>query len=114
MKLIYAIVRKEDGNLVTEELTRSGFSVTRIASTGGFLRRGNMTLMIVTEPERVDEAVRIIKKECGERRQVVFENPYPGAAGAAGTVFSGAEVPLPVDTGGATIFVVEVERFERV
>ena len=60
------------------------------------------------------EAVRIIKRECGERRQVVFENPYPGAVGAAGTVFSGAEVPLPVDTGGATIFVVEVERFERV
>ncbi len=113
MKLIYAIIRKEDENLVTEELNAKGFSVTRLASTGGFLRRGNTTLMIGTEADRVDEAIGIIKTECGQRRQVVYHTPYPSATGAGSHVYTGTPIPLPVDAGGATIFVVDVERFEK-
>ena len=65
MKLIYAIIRYDNEDDVTTSLTKHKFSVTRLSTTGGFLKKGNTTLMIVTEPERVDEAIDIIKKECG-------------------------------------------------
>ena len=113
MKLIYAIVHSEDGNSVTEELNAKGFIVTKLATTGGFLRRGNVTLMIGTEEEKVTQAIKIIKRECGNREQVQYTMPYtdqPNDLPIAGYAAS----PVTVDVGGATIFVVDVERFEKV
>lgn len=65
MKLIISIVRDEDNTAVAEALIKQGYRVTRIASTGGFFRRGSTTLMIGTEDEQVDEAMEIIRKNCG-------------------------------------------------
>ena len=48
MKLVFAIVSNDDGNTVMRELNKAGFSVTKMASTGGFLRAGNTTLFVVT------------------------------------------------------------------
>ena len=70
MKLIYAIIRYDNEDDVTTSLTKHKFSVTRLSTTGGFLKKGNTTLMIVTEAERVDEAVDIIKKECGHHQKI--------------------------------------------
>ncbi len=61
MKMIVAIIRDEDNEPVSEALIKSGFRVTRIASTGGFLRRGSSTLMIGVEDEKVDHAIEVIK-----------------------------------------------------
>ena len=72
MKLIYAIVHAEDGNAVTEELTKHRFSVTKLATTGGFLRRGNTTLLIGTEDQFVNQVIEIIKQECGQRKQITY------------------------------------------
>ena len=52
MKIIYAIVSSDDGTRVTDVLTENHFSVTRLATTGGFLKKGNATLMIGTEAEK--------------------------------------------------------------
>ena len=49
MKLITAIVNKEDSKNVCNELLKSKFYVTRLATTGGFLMAGNMTLLICTD-----------------------------------------------------------------
>ena len=57
MKIIYAIVSSDDGTRVTDVLTENHFSVTRLATTGGFLKKGNATLMIGTEAEKVDQAI---------------------------------------------------------
>ena len=59
MKLITAIVNKEDSKNVCNELLKSKFYVTRLATTGGFLMAGNMTLLICTEDERVDACIGI-------------------------------------------------------
>ena len=96
MKLIYAIVRDEDGSRVMEQLNKNGFSVTKLASTGGFLRSGNTTLIIGTE------------EQCGPRKQIVV-NPVPIAG-----VGNYTSYPVSVDVGGATIFVMDVERFEKI
>lgn len=105
MKLIYVIVRNIDSSYVTEALNKNGFFVTKLASTGGFLREGNTTLMIGTEEEKVDTVISIVKKECGPRQQVVT-NPM------GTTEYSSMNVV--VNVGGATIFVTDVDRFEKI
>lgn len=61
MKMIIAIIRDNDNEPVTHALTGAGFRVTRIASSGGFLRRGSSTLMIGVAEDKVDEAIEIIR-----------------------------------------------------
>jgi len=77
MKLILAIVRDIDAGQVVEQLVAHGYRVTRIASTGGFLRRGNVTLLIGTEAEQVDGVVDLLKDTCsppesGQHRATLF------------------------------------------
>ncbi|NMC12576.1 MAG: hypothetical protein GYA34_06805, partial [Chloroflexi bacterium] len=61
MKMIIAIIRYSDNDPVSQGLISSGFRVTRIASTGGFLRRGSTTLIIGVADDKVDEAIQVIK-----------------------------------------------------
>ena len=110
IKLIYAIIRYDNEDDVTTSLTKHKFSVTRLSTTGGFLKKGNTTLMIVTEPERVDEAIDIIKKECGHHQKITINMPYVSGS----SMVHCATMPMSVDVGGATIFVVDVERYEKI
>ncbi len=64
MKLIIAIVRDIDNDPVSHGITSAGLRVTQVASTGGFLRRGNSTLLIGLEDEQVDPVIEIIRKNC--------------------------------------------------
>jgi uncharacterized protein YaaQ len=64
MKLIYAIIHEKDSENVIEALNRAGLTATRMASTGGFLRFGNITLLIGTEPENVDRIIQILDTHC--------------------------------------------------
>lgn len=77
MKLILAIVRDSDSELVTQALTSSDFRVTRIASTGGLLRRGVTTLMVGVEDGQVDTAIQLMRDRTSpaggdEKRVTVF------------------------------------------
>jgi uncharacterized protein YaaQ len=78
MKLALAIVPDSDTEAIIETLTNSKFSVTRISSTSGFLRRGQATLLIGVEAEKVQECIRIIREhsapaiDSGPKRVVVF------------------------------------------
>jgi uncharacterized protein YaaQ len=77
-RLIIAILRNADGEDVLQALLNEGFRVTRIASTGGFLRRGNSTLLIGAEKEKVDTAIKLLRKHSapaidpGLKRATVF------------------------------------------
>lgn len=64
MKLIYAIIHEKDSEFVTETLIKHGHTLTHMASTGGFLRYGNVTLLIGVEPEMVDKVIAVLKKHC--------------------------------------------------
>ena len=64
MKMIIAIVNKEDSRKAQAALNVKGFTSTKLATTGGFLMTSNVTLLIGTEEERVDEALAIIEKNC--------------------------------------------------
>jgi uncharacterized protein YaaQ len=80
MKLIIAIIRDVDSDATTQALTNASFRVTRIASTGGLLRRGVTTLLIGVEDERVEAGIQLLKEACspaaeGEKRATVFVVP---------------------------------------
>ena len=106
MKLIFAIVSNDDSSKVSKELTKNRFSVTKLATTGGFLMAGNTTVIIGTEDERVDEAIEIIGKHSKKRTQMV-----PSSASYGVGMYT--SFPVEVQVGGATIFVMNVERFEK-
>ena len=78
MKLIIAIIRDMDNDKVSHALTDANYRVTYVASTGGFLRRGQSTLMIGVEDEKVERALEIIRETCtrpseaDNRRSVIF------------------------------------------
>ncbi|MDW8325936.1 MAG: cyclic-di-AMP receptor [Anaerolineales bacterium] len=77
MKLILAIIRDRDDANVVQQLVERGYRVTRVASTGGFLRRGNVTLLIGAEAEQVQPALDLIRAACsppdpGQHRATVF------------------------------------------
>lgn len=65
MKMMLMVVRDNDAEKIVQELVQNGFRVTRMASTGGFLRRGNATLLAGVEDDQVDEVVSILRKACG-------------------------------------------------
>ncbi len=77
MKIILAVIRDSDETRVVEEMVNLSIRVTRMASTGGFLRRGNVTLMIGVEEERLERVADLIRKTCTaadgfENRAVLF------------------------------------------
>jgi uncharacterized protein YaaQ len=77
MKLMIVIIRDQDSENVLDQLISEGFGVTHIASTGGFLRRGNATLLIATEQERIEQAMEVIRTQTtpleeSQRRATVF------------------------------------------
>ncbi len=106
MKLVIAIVNDEDVHHLVEDLTKGNYRVTKLATTGGFLKSGNTTLLIGVEDEEVDKVTEIIANNCQTRRQMV-SSPAP----MSGT--SGVFIPYPIEVkvGGATVFVVDVEKY---
>ena len=108
MKLVIAIIQDEDANRLVAELMNGGYSVTKLATTGGFLRAGNTTLLTGVEDDRLDGCLHIIEKVCKSRKQMTAS---PMTAGGIGGMY--AHMPIEVTVGGATVFVVDVEQFHK-
>src|SRR6266508_1353671 len=106
-QLILAIVQDEDAGPVIEALTKGGFRATRINTVGGFLRKGNATILVGVERERLHRALLIIRDNC-ETRTEYFVPTAPGEVGEPYPLD-----PIQVQVGGATVFVLDCERFER-
>lgn len=108
MKLIIAIVQDEDASRLVSNLMSEGYSATKLATTGGFLRAGNTTLLIGIDNEKMDSVMKIIEHVCKSRKQIAT-SPSP----ISGT--TGVYVPYPVEVmvGGATVFVMDVEQFVK-
>lgn len=107
MKLVYAIVNNDDSHAVSTALTESGFSATKLASTGGFLKAGNTTFIIGVDDDKINQVIDVIKEHSHKRKQMV-----PSAASYSEGNYT--SFPVEVFVGGATIFVTNVERFEKV
>ena len=108
MKLIMSIVNTEDARTLIDSLMHHGHRATVISTTGGFLREGNATIFVGTEDEKVDEVLNIIRENCHTRTQYV--NPLPPVI-EPGEMY--LPTPVEVEVGGATVFVINVDRFEK-
>ena len=106
MKLIIAIVQDEDASRLVNQLMKNGHGVTKLATTGGFLRAGNTTLLIGVDDEKMHTVMSIIEDVCKSRKQLA-----PSPATMAGTVGGYSPYPVEVTVGGATVFVMNVEQF---
>jgi len=108
MKLIVAVIHDRDQKRTSEALLKAEYRFTKIASTGGFLREGNVTILIGAEEAEVDIVLGIIDESSKTREQYV--NVLPPEATPVGTFMAN---PVKVQVGGAVAFVLDVERFER-
>jgi uncharacterized protein YaaQ len=110
MKLIMAIVQAQDARVLMDALVAEGYRATKIGSTGGFLVRGNVTVLVGVDDDKVNAVLDILRKYCHSRREFVSPVvPISDSAAARGWA-----QPVQVEVGGTTVFVLDVERFERI
>ncbi|MCS6773159.1 MAG: cyclic-di-AMP receptor [Thermoflexales bacterium] len=99
-----AVVQADDATRVTQALLEAGHRVTRIATQGGWLRRENATLLLGVPDDKVDDVLGILQRTARKRTSYVsVPREAPGALNAQ---------VIDVEIGGATVFVMNVERFE--
>ncbi len=108
MKLIVAIVQDQDSSHLIEDLTDNDYRVTKLASTGGFLKAGNTTLLIGVEDSQVEDVIKLIDANCKTREITtsLLTVTMPGD--------TYIPYPLDVKVGGATVFVLDVEKHVRI
>jgi uncharacterized protein YaaQ len=109
VKLVVAVVHNEDARTLIDALLAHEYRATWLHSTGGFLKQSNATILLGIDEAKVEEVVSLVRQHCHSRTQTVspimpimepgeFFMPYP----------------LEVEVGGAVVFVVPVDRFERI
>lgn len=107
-KLLIIIAAAEDADRLLDKIIEAGHPVTKISSTGGFLRRGNVTLLSGVDAADVDEVLAMVRAECRPREEYIPVQalPFPGNLPPG--------QPLQVRAGGAIVFVLDTERFEKI
>lgn len=107
MKLLLIIISSEDAEKVSKALIKEKYIVTKLATTGGLLMNGNTTLLVGTEDNKVNDVASIVSEHCKARKQ-----PVPKEVTDQYSMFS--SLPVDVQIGGATIFVLEVSNYFKV
>lgn len=108
MKMVIAIIHVDDAGALVKALLQAGYGATHLKSAGGFLRRQNATVFAGVPEREVDRVIAIVRDKCHARTEQV--NPLPPVV-EPGEVYM--PYPVQVEVGGATIFVVDIERFEK-
>jgi uncharacterized protein YaaQ len=103
MKLLIAVIQRQDESGLIKALNTNRIGVTRVSSQGGFLREGNVTLFIVIEDGRLNEVLQHVRTHCYTRTK--FVAPLPPIA-ESGEFYP--STPVEVQVGGASVFVVNV------
>ncbi len=109
VRLVVAVVHDKDADELESGLNEARFQVTRLKSSGGFLKEGNTTFFIGTEAEYVDELLEIIEDKCRCRKKTIA--PMSPLATELESYYS---LPMEVEIGGATVFVLDVEQFKKI
>lgn len=104
MKMIIAVINNDDVAAASAALSREGFWLTKLSTTGGFLMAGNTTFMIGTEDDKVDIVIEILSRHCSSRKEKVTSKHSLGRGLVTDSVIK------EVTVGGATVFVLSVDR----
>ncbi len=106
-KLLVIIASDTDADTLIQKLVQRGYPATKVSSTGGFLRRGNATIFSGVDADDVDNVIALIRSECEARTEFLPSQALPFPESIL------PSEPVEVRTGGAIVFVVSVERFEK-
>ncbi|MBM3471194.1 MAG: hypothetical protein FJX73_10465 [Armatimonadetes bacterium] len=109
MKLVLVIAQEQDAGRLIDALTEVEVQATMLASTGGFLRAGNATILTGVDDGQVEAVLEVVRRVCQRREQLM--TPIPPVVEP---VDSYVTYPVKVEVGGAIVFVLNVERMERV
>ena len=113
-KLVMAVISEEDFEQTVDALGKEGIFVTRLSSTGGFLRKKNTTLMIGVQEKRLPDVYRILKKNAGKRQETQYTSADPVSESQyRGYASSLSAVPITVEAGGATIFTLTMDEMKK-
>ncbi len=108
MKLVLAVIQNEDEDALTGAMEAEGLGVTRIGSSGGFLRVSNVTLMVAVQDNQLERVLTLLDKHC--KRRTKHLHPWVPSMEARER-FLGA---IPIEVGGATVFILHLERMEKI
>jgi len=114
MKMIVAVVRDEYAAALTEQLTHKGFGATKLASTGGFLKAGNTTFLIGVPAAQMDEVLGIIRSICPSKKALKGDLTFAEGALKGHAANPAQTLPSEINVGGATVFVLDVEKMIKV
>ncbi|TAK78574.1 MAG: hypothetical protein EPO16_03410 [Dehalococcoidia bacterium] len=107
-RLVMMIVSDTDADTLQQRLVAGRYPVTKVGSTGGFLRRGSVTIFSGVSQAQVADVIAIVEDVCHARREFVPVQTLPFIGDGAFTT-----EPVEVRVGGAIVFVLPVERYER-
>lgn len=108
MKLVIAIVSKDDADKTVSALTKAGYRATRIDSVGGFLKERNSTILVGVEAKKTKSVLEILGQTAKSHKETLA--PTPTMSGAGEFVMAD---PVDVSVGGVTVFVVDVDQFKQ-
>ena len=104
--MVIAVVSSDDATNVQKGLIKHQYQVTKLATTGGFLMKGNTTFLIGADDEKVNDIINIIGNHSKKRKKII-PNSVINEFGML------ASSPIEVTVGGATVFVLNVEQFVK-
>jgi uncharacterized protein YaaQ len=104
--LLFAVVQEQDQDSATHALEKLHIPVVYLASAGGFLGRRNTTLLVGLQRGREEDALKALEEACRQRIEYLTL-PLEGSPLPMPT-------PVPVTIGGATVFALPVEHFEKI
>lgn len=113
-KLVLAVVQEEDYDATVEALGKAKIFVTKLSSTGGFLRKKNFTLMIGVEESQLKTVYQILEKCAGKREETHFAPTAPASeARYPGYTAPSPSIPIKTQVGGTVVFTLDMDSMQR-
>ena len=109
-KMLLAVIQGDDYAETVDDLNRSGFFATVLSSTGGFLKKRSITLMIGVEEHRVQDVLDILRRAAGRRQQMTYSNMSMSAAGPSPSM---PMIPVQMSVGGAVVFIMDLDDIQK-
>lgn len=111
-KLVLAVLQEDDYEQTVSALSEHGFFATKLSSSGGFLKKKNITILIGVDSHRYVELIDLLKGRAGKRSKIMYTTPtiLPGVHPETGV---SASVPIQVETGGVTVFTLSLDGLDK-
>ncbi len=109
-KLILAVLQGDDYADTVDELNRKGFFATVLSSTGGFLKKKSVTVMIGVEEDRMQQVLDILKQCAGRRQQMTYSDLSMSAGGPNPSI---PMMPVQMSVGGVAVFIIDLDDIQK-